>query len=401
MLQSESSSNNSGMTQENLPTESEPLFQLQGTQRHLRAEGCNRTLPSGPVNTLGKRTANFFNEVAETSLPLVGMLPFDPDQGDALYQPERVCHVPQQSVNRPTNNSIRVIAEEPSSRAWARDVAHCVHEMRRHNGADAGMRKVVLARTLLAHAQTPIDVNRLAQRLGGDPDVTSYIAPVPTSADEAPACLVGATPELLISRRGDTIVSNPLAGSIARNTNTERDRSAAETLLASDKDRDEHRYVVEAIIDTLDPFCSELHVPEQPSLQATQTMWHLGTRIEGRLKDPNTSAAHLAGLLHPTPAVCGTPRRQALDAIRRLEPIERGFYAGAVGWTDAAGDGDWHVAIRCARIQDRAMRLYAGAGILADSQPEQEIRETDAKFKAMLDALGIDESHDALAGENS
>ncbi len=122
-------------------------------------------------------------------------------------------------------------------------------------------------------------------------------------------------------------------------------------------------------------------------------MWHLGTRIEGELKDPEalawTSSAALAALLHPTPAVCGTPRAPAADAIAALEPMPRGFYAGAVGWCDAAGDGDWHVALRCARVQGREARLFAGAGIVADSVPALEGAETRAKFNAMLNALGV------------
>ncbi len=109
----------------------------------------------------------------------------------------------------------------------------------------------------------------------------------------------------------------------------------------------------------------------------------------GIWKDAATSAATLLAELHPTPAVCGTPRLQALQRIRALEPVPRGFYAGAVGWLDAQGDGDWYVAIRCARLQGTQLRLYAGAGIVADSQPEAEVAETAAKFAALLNALGV------------
>lgn len=114
-----------------------------------------------------------------------------------------------------------------------------------------------------------------------------------------------------------------------------------------------------------------------------------GTRIHATLKDAATSAATLLAELHPTPAVCGTPRLEALQRIRALEPVPRGFYAGAVGWLDAQGDGDWYVAIRCARLQGTQLRLYAGAGIVADSQPAAEVAETAAKFAALLNALGV------------
>ncbi|MFN4161565.1 MAG: chorismate-binding protein, partial [Stenotrophomonas sp.] len=153
---------------------------------------------------------------------------------------------------------------------------------------------------------------------------------------------------------------------------------------------DEHRHVVEAIVTALAPWCRHVKADARPSLHATATMWHLGTRIEATLSDAATPVAALVAALHPTPAVCGTPRQLALDTIRALEPVPRGFYAGAVGWIDADGDGDWYVAIRCARVQGRQARIYAGAGIVADSEPALEVAETAAKFGALLNALGVD-----------
>jgi isochorismate synthase len=120
-------------------------------------------------------------------------------------------------------------------------------------------------------------------------------------------------------------------------------------------------------------------------------MWHLGTRIEGRLKQADMpSAAGLAALLHPTPAVGGFPRERALEVIRELEPTGRGFYAGAVGWCDQTGDGEWHVALRCAELRPGRLTLHSGAGIVEGSEPTEEAAETSAKFVAILDALGID-----------
>jgi isochorismate synthase len=226
--------------------------------------------------------------------------------------------------------------------------------------------------------------------------VATYAVPLPVELGQAPAWLVGATPELLLRKRGAELLSHPLAGSARRSANAAEDERAAQALLASTKDHDEHRHVVEAIVEGLAPYCSHIDAQPRPVLHATASMWHLGTRIHATLKDPQASAAELLAQLHPTPAVCGTPRLAALQRIRELEPVPRGFYAGAVGWLDAQGDGDWYVAIRCARLQGTQLRLYAGAGIVAESQPEAEVAETAAKFAALLNALGVHESAPAI-----
>jgi isochorismate synthase len=119
-------------------------------------------------------------------------------------------------------------------------------------------------------------------------------------------------------------------------------------------------------------------------------MWHLGTTITGELADPDVSVLRLAAALHPTPAVCGTPTAVARDLVGELEPFDRGYYAGAVGWVDTSGDGEWAVAIRCAEVAARSLRLYAGGGILPASDPEAELAETSAKFQTLLRAMGLD-----------
>lgn len=367
-----------------------PSFQLRGHLRQLRTEGCRAQLPAGPMASFGRRVEAFFAAPAASDAPLVGVLPFDPEAHDALLQPARLLTGAMAPTRTPAAAAQRPDAcAEPSVRAWSAGVARCIAGLADPDAAQCALRKVVLARSLRLLTAQPVDLQALLQRLGSDPDVTTYLAPLPVAADEAPAWLVGATPELLISRRGGSVLSNPLAGSAPRAPDAGRDRAAADELYASGKNQAEHRYVVEAILDTLAPLCRQLHAPSRPSLQATRSMWHLGTRIEGRLKRADTSVATLAGALHPTPAVCGTPRDRALATIRELEPLERGFYAGAVGWVDAAGDGDWYVSLRCARVQARSVRLFAGAGIVAGSQPQAEVAETEAKFSAMLDALGV------------
>ncbi|GII00799.1 isochorismate synthase [Planobispora takensis] len=248
--------------------------------------------------------------------------------------------------------------------------------------------KVVLARTLELVSDGPLDPHALLRPLLGHGHC--FAAPLPGGR-----ALVGASPELLVSRRGRSVISNPLAGSAARSADPAEDRRRAEALSASAKDLHEHRLVVDAVAGALEPYCAELHVPAAPELTSTETMWHLSTRVTGVLRDPDVPALALARALHPTPAVCGTPREAARQAIEELEPFDRGFYSGVVGWTDATGDGEWAVAIRCAEVAERTLRLYAGAGIVIGSDPGRELAETSAKFRTMLHALGV--SGDALA----
>lgn len=365
----------------------------------LLSEGVQAPLAmlAVPAAPLGAAVARHFAAAAPDAR-LVGALPFDRNAPAHLLAPRRVrdagaaaawLHCMASQAETPQGWSLQ---PEPARTGYAAAVAQAVQRLQQGDV----LHKVVLARTLRARSAAPISPWWLARRLAGDPGVLRYVLPLPVAADAAPAWLVGATPELLLSRRGATVVSEPLAGSAARGPDLAASEARAAALRASAKDLDEHRYVVQSIADLLAPLCCQLRVPPTPALHATASMWHLGTRIEGTLKDaspaglPQASAAALAALLHPTPAVCGTPRATAAQAISELEPVPRGFYAGAVGWCDAAGDGDWHVALRCAHVQGHEARLFAGAGIVADSAPALEAAETRAKFNAMLHALGID-----------
>lgn len=241
--------------------------------------------------------------------------------------------------------------------------------------------KVVLARSLTLRAPGPVRAAELLATLPAE----GYRFAVPLPGGRT---LLGASPELLVRREGDAVVANPLAGSAARGSDPAEDRRRAEALLASVKDRHEHRVVVEAVADALAPYCAELDVPE-PEVIATGAVWHLSTRITGRLRDADTPVLELAAALHPTPAICGTPVADARKVIKELEPFDRGFYTGLVGWTDASGDGEWAIALRCAELDGETARLFAGAGIVAGSEPEAELAETSAKFRTMLRALGV------------
>jgi isochorismate synthase len=268
----------------------------------------------------------------------------------------------------------------PAPDAYCRAVAEATRRIR------AGeLSKVVLARTLEVAAGRRLDPAQLLWRLRAvDPDCYSFAFP---TGDRRPKILVGASPELLVSRRGLEVRAEPLAGSAPRSGDPAEDRASGERLVASPKDREEHAIVVEAIEETLSPFCRELEHDPDPVLLATANVWHLATRFCGTLREPAPDALTLAIALHPTPAVCGTPRSVASRLIRELEPFDRDGYGGPVGWVDAAGDGEFALALRCAELRDDEARLFAGAGIVAASEPALELDETERKFRALVDAL--------------
>jgi len=234
--------------------------------------------------------------------------------------------------------------------------------------------KVVLARDLLAIADAPIDSRVLLRRL----------------ADRFPSCytfacagLVGASPELLVSRYGGQVASLVLAGTIARDGG---DGTSAAALLASAKDREEHCYATDMVRNALAPLCRELTMPDEPELLSLSNLIHLATPVRGRLGEER-SVLDVVAALHPTPAVAGTPTDVAIDLIRELELMDRGRYTGPVGWIDARGDGEWCIALRCAQVEGTQARLYAGGGIVADSDPAAELAEAQTKFRAMRYAI--------------
>jgi isochorismate synthase len=165
------------------------------------------------------------------------------------------------------------------------------------------------------------------------------------------------------------------------------DRANADALAASAKDLEEHAAVVDVVAEALEPLCVSLTWDQQPTLRGTPNVWHLSTQFRGRLREPAPTALDLALLLHPTPAVGGAPRAEALGVMHQLEGFDRGSYAGPVGWVDAEGNGEWAIALRCALLRGDHATLYAGAGIVGGSEPAAELDETERKFRAFLDAL--------------
>ncbi|WAC28700.1 isochorismate synthase [Ancylobacter sp. SL191] len=378
-------------------------FVLAGREGTLIGQGCLGRLEAGPA-PVEARVRAYFAARPEGPRLLVGALPYDMDAPAHLLQPAELTRqsgrpelsglLPRPSGPRPLAPAgapqWRVMAE-PTLPAYRAAVAAALDAMARgqKDASGDGLRKIVLSRSLRLAADRPIDAGALLQALARDESVTTFC--VPLAGTEEGGVFIGATPELLIAKTGAAILSHPLAGSARRHADAAADRAAAEALAVSEKDGREHRAVVEAILDQLAPYCVELGTPEGTQVTSTATMWHLGTRIVGKLRDPAMSSLELAARLHPTPAVCGAPRAVAARAIPGLEGYDRGFYAGAVGWCDEAGDGAWHVAIRCARIAGGEARLYAGAGIVPGSDPVAEGEETSAKFAALLQAFGIDE----------
>jgi len=261
---------------------------------------------------------------------------------------------------------------------WQRAVGAAVARIRA-----GGLRKVVLARDLHAAASVGIDERLLLSRLA-----TRY----PDCYTFACAGLVGATPELLIRRQGRQVSSLVLAGTAPRGHDPARDAALGSTLLTSAKDAEEHEYAVAGVRDVLAPLCDLLTVAPRPALLRLANVHHLATAVTGRLAGARPPAGPpsvlaLVDALHPTAAVCGTPAEAAMELIRELEGMDRGRYAGPVGWVDTQGNGEWGIALRCAELDGPRARLFAGCGIVAGSDPSAELAEAQAKLRPVQFAL--------------
>jgi menaquinone-specific isochorismate synthase len=263
-----------------------------------------------------------------------------------------------------------------SHAAWRQVIADAVATIR------AGeLDKVVLARRVDVVANRPFVLPEVLARL-----TALY-----------PACMIfhvdgfiGASPELLVERRGDQFSSYPLAGTVARSGDRHADGALVAGLLASTKERSEHRIVIEQLSQALAPWCETLVVPEQPSVLELRNVSHLATRITGRLAQRDgqlPTALDLVDAIHPTAAVGGHPRLEAVRYLSKVEGFDRGTYAGPVGWVDARGDGSWALGIRSAHVAGERASMYAGVGVVADSDPAAELAETQLKLQALLSAL--------------
>jgi menaquinone-specific isochorismate synthase len=255
---------------------------------------------------------------------------------------------------------------------WMSVVAEAVDRI-----TSGDLEKVVLARDLIASTDEPLDVRWPLRRL----------------ADQYEMCwtfhvdgLFGATPEMLVRRERGLVTSRVLAGTIRRTGDDERDLALAATLARSSKDLEEHEYAVRSVADALEPHCSSMNVPEAPFVLHLPNVMHLATDVNGVVHDL-ASSLQLAESLHPSAAVGGTPTAAATALIHEIEGMPRDRYAGPVGWMDASGDGEWGIALRSAMVTDSGVRLFAGCGIVASSDPEAELAESQAKFVPVRDAL--------------
>jgi menaquinone-specific isochorismate synthase len=316
-----------------------------------------------------------------------GALPFDRTAPARLVVPARVSGVTPDGdrwvtvvgdeevgahVTAPWPDRVELRVAEPADE-WCGSVVTATKRI-----AAGDLTKVVLAREVAVVADVPLDPAAVAARL----------------FDAHPAALrfcvdgfVGASPELLVSRVGDVVRAQPMAGTTPRSGDPDLDARRAGELLSSAKNRREHQITIDVVHDTLLPWCSYLDAEPEPSVAPAGSVQHLATMVEGRLSHPAPSVLDLVAALHPTPAVGGWPREPALELLAELEPRSRGRYAGPVGWVDGRGNGAFAVGIRSIEIDGACASVFAGVGVVADSDPRSELEETRAKLRATLPSL--------------
>lgn len=314
---------------------------------------------------------------------LIGAFAFDPAEASCLYVPGRYERgdraAPKEQAAE--TNSVISVQSTPASGEFKASVSAALDAF-----AQGKLAKVVLSRKLILTLHKPADPERvLARLMAQNPHAFHFSLPLGQGRR-----LLGASPELLLRVSGGEVFTHPLAGSARRASEPVQDEAVARDLLASRKDQHEHKLVIDEIRRVLTPHCRELAIPQKPTLMSTDTLWHLGTPIAGQLHGSDASVLSLACQLHPTPALCGYPTDLARQFIREQEPFRRALFSGIVGWCDSQGNGEWAVVIRCGVLDGHQVELFAGAGIVAGSDPAMEWAETGTKLGTMLKALGLD-----------
>lgn len=397
-----------------------PAYMLAGPRATLLA----RELTCPIAGTLGKpeelleavRTA--FAEGPEPKRAfLVGAIPFSPTEPVALARADGVLRAGAwhpRALSGVCDSELERTPAERRVTEWEDPDAYREAVQKSLFAIQSGqVDKVVLARRQELSFDRPIDIGRVLRRLrrdnpfgytfgirldvGSEPRGKAQHTDVlprerPCGAPTPSRYLIGASPELLLSRHGQRVISIPLAGTCRRGHNPSEDRLLRSRLAVSDKGLREHEIVVQSVVESLRPLTTLLRVERRPTVVATPTMFHLGTKIEARLSDRGTHALRLAMALQPTPAVCGRPREAAAQLIAELEECGRGFFAGSVGYMDSEGNGEFIVSIRCAEVEPFRARLHAGAGIVLGSDPDEELAETKMKLNVVRQALGLGES---------
>ncbi len=313
---------------------------------------------------------------------LIGAFAFDPADASCLYVPGRYERGERAPAAERAAEANRVISVQstPAAAEFKTSVSSALDAF-----AQGHLAKVVLSRKLILTLHKPADPEQVLARLMSQNPHAFHFS-LPLGQDRR---LLGASPELLLRVSGGEVFTHPLAGSAKRGGEPAQDRQVARDLLASRKDQHEHRLVIDEIRRVLTPHCRELAIPANPTLMSTDTLWHLGTPIAGQLHPGQASVLSLACQLHPTPALCGYPTDLARQFILEQEPFRRALFSGIVGWCDSQGNGEWAVVIRCGVLDGHQVELFAGAGIVAGSDPAMEWAETGTKLGTMLKALGL------------
>ncbi|TCN24331.1 isochorismate synthase [Mesobacillus foraminis] len=267
--------------------------------------------------------------------------------------------------------------EEKNPEKWKETVSRLVASLK-----DSHLKKVVLAREIRLFFNQEIEIEKVLSHLVVE-QRGSFLFAFEANGD----CFIGASPERLVKKEGDEVFSTCLAGSIARGGTPEEDRMLGKALLEDQKNLNEHQYVVEMISEAMLETCEKVKIPNSPKLMKMKYIQHLYTPVVGKSR-AETSLLHLVDRLHPTPALGGLPKQDAIEKIREIEDLDRGFYAAPIGWMDYKANGEFAVAIRSALVQGKEASLFAGCGVLADSNAESEFNETSIKFRPMLTALG-------------
>lgn len=316
-----------------------------------------------------------------------GAIPFDVTESGTLYITDlwEKNDVPFQkrskiSLGVSKNNIVNKKIYEPSPERYIEMVKKAIEDIKANK-----LDKLVLSRGIEVRYEQEIDVSSILRQLyrhnsGG------YTYALRKEDNDV---LIGASPEMLVSKRGGSIYSNPLAGSRPRGKTLDEDEFFAQELQNSQKDLSEHKFVVDNIAEKMSEICDNVIFPKVPNLIHTSQLWHLSSVIKGNLKNPDLSVLDAALAIHPTPAICGVPQNEAYRKIIELEGKSRGLFTGIIGWCDENGDGDWAIAIRGAIIKNNIAIVKAGAGIVNGSVPEEELRETEVKFKTVLSVFDL------------
>lgn len=370
----------------------EKIFSFTSGSKELRTRGVHREINTPAVNgsdakSVFQRTVNAaLNEAKKNGQDnpvLVGAIPFNPAEPSCLFIPQSYeWHDLASPVPVSSPSTLKPVTQKslPDETGFKRAVEQAIANFRLSD-----VRKAVLSVMRELTFEQDVDTAQMLANLRAQ-NREGYQFRL--SLQDG-AVLVGVSPELVIRKEGNRIISNPLAGSAKRMSDQLSDQGNAQQLSQSEKDLYEHRLVIEDIAAHLQPVCDVLDIPAHPSLISTAALWHLSTRIHGTVSDPSFTALQLACLLHPTPAVCGYPTERARRLIHFIEPFERRFFTGMVGWSDAQGNGEWVVTIRCGSVRRNIVQLFAGAGIVEASDPASEWNEVQTKLGTMLRACGL------------